>query len=130
MRMIVLLWIQMLHAGLNLNDFEVVLDREFQRGEAVIHSISSEWALLRSRDRTLLESALPATQVVDGGASMMWLRVLSIIATVKSLVGGVFYCFLQLNIQLGSIQDLTPTSDIVFHQIFVQWVSNLQPTNE
>ena len=49
----------------------------------------------------------------------MWLLSLFIIATIERLVGRAFYCFLQFNIQLGSVQDLTPTGDIVLHQIFV-----------
>ena len=70
---IMLLWFLMLHPWLTLDGFKDVPEWELQEGEAVIHSVSSEWTLLRVRKRTLLESALPVTQVVEGGASMMWL---------------------------------------------------------
>ena len=45
----------------------------------------------------------------------MWLRVLSVIAMVERLVGRYFHCLLKLDVRLGSIQDLTPTGDIVLH---------------
>jgi len=61
-----LLRFQTLHPELTFDGFEDVLDQEFQWSEAVIHSVSSEWTLLRVQKRTLLESALPVTQVVDG----------------------------------------------------------------
>jgi len=44
---ILLLRFQTLHPGLTLDGFEDVLNRELQRSEAVIHSVSSKWALLR-----------------------------------------------------------------------------------
>ena len=121
---IMLLRFRMLHSGLILDGFEDVLDRELQRGEAVIHSVSSEWALLRVQERTLLEGALLVTRVVDGGASMMQLRVLSVVSTVERLVGGALYCFLQLNVRLSSVQNLTPMGDVVIHQMFVQRVGD------
>jgi len=91
---IVLVWFRTLHLGLGLDAFKDVLDRELQRGEAIIHSVSSEWALLMAQEWTLLESALPVTRVVDGGASVMWLRVFSIIAVIERLVGEALHCFL------------------------------------
>ena len=57
-----------------LDGFEDVLDREIQRSEIVVHPISSEWALLRVREWSLLESTLPATLVVDEGVSVLRLR--------------------------------------------------------
>ena len=74
---------------------------------------------MRVKERTLLESALPVTQVVDGGAFVMWPRVLSVVTTVERLVDGAFHCFLQLDIRLGSVQELTLTVDVVLHLMFV-----------
>jgi len=48
--MVVLLCFWMFHPGLTLDGFEDVMDRELQRDEAFIHSIGSEWALLRVRE--------------------------------------------------------------------------------
>ena len=69
--MILWLYFRKLHQGLTLDDFEDVLDQELQQGEAVIHSVGLEWALLRVREWSLLESILPATLVVNGGVSML-----------------------------------------------------------
>ena len=52
--------------------------------------------------------------------SVMWLRVFSIVATIKRLVGGALYFFFQLDVSWGSVQGFTPTSDVVLHQMFVQ----------
>ena len=62
-----LLRFQMLHPGLTLESFEEILDRELQRSEVVIHSVNSKWILLRVQELTLLESALPATQIAMEG---------------------------------------------------------------
>ena len=56
---------------MTFDGFEDVLDREFSgwlRGEAIVHSVGSEWALLRVREWLLLEGALSATLVVNGGS--------------------------------------------------------------
>ena len=65
---------------------------------------------------------LPTTWVNDGGASVMWLQFLSIIAIVERLVGKAFHYFLQLDVWFGSVHDLTPMGNIVLHQMFVQQV--------
>ena len=62
------------HPGLTLDGFEHVVDWEFQLDKVVIHLVSSEWALLRVWEWSLLESALPVTLVVDGGISVLRLR--------------------------------------------------------
>ena len=97
---IMLLWFQTLHPVLTLDGFEDVLNQELQRDEAVIHSVISEWALLRAWEWMLLESTLPATQIVDGGTSVMWLRVLYVIAMVERLVCGALHptgCTIRLS---------------------------------
>jgi len=65
--------------------------------------------------------------VIDGGASIMWLWSLPVIATVERLIGGAFHCFLQVDVWLGLIQNLTPMGDVVLHQMFVQWMGDSQP---
>jgi len=62
------------HPGLILDGFEDVLNRELQQSEAVVHPLSSECALLRVQNWSLLESTLPATLVVDRGDSVLRLR--------------------------------------------------------
>jgi len=61
---------------------------------------------------------------------MVWLQVLSVIATIKKLVGEALHCFLQSDIRLGSIQNLTPIDDIVLYQMFVHEVSDSHLANE
>ena len=61
---VMLLCFRMLHLGLTLDGFKDVLDRELQRGEAVIHPVGSEWALLRVQELPLLQNALSATLIV------------------------------------------------------------------
>jgi len=70
------------------------------------------------REWSLLESALPVTLVVDGGVSVLHLQFCSVVAAVKRWVGGAFHRFLQLDVWMGSVQDLTP-GDIILHQMFV-----------
>ena len=60
---------------------------------------------------------------------MLRLWFCSVVAAVKRWVGGAFHCFLQLDIWLGSVQDPTPTSDIL-HQMFIHRVGDLRPANE
>jgi len=50
MSRVVLLYFRTLHPGLTLDGFEDVLDRELKWGEAVIHPVDSEWALLWVRE--------------------------------------------------------------------------------
>jgi len=50
---------------------EDVLDQELQRDEDVRYLVSSELALLRVREQLLLESAMPASLKVNGGASVL-----------------------------------------------------------
>jgi len=104
--------------------FENVLDRELRRGEVVVHPVGSEWALLRVQECFLLESALSASLDVDRGVSMLRFRFCSLIIVVERLVSGAFHCFLQLNGWLGLVQDITPTGDVVLHQMVVQWVGD------
>ena len=125
-----LLRFRMLHPGLTLDDFGDVLDRELQLGESIIHSVSSEWVLLSVLEQMFPKSALLATRVIDGEAFVIWLWSLFVIAMVERRVGRAFHCFLHLNVRLGSVQDLTPTSDIVLHQMFVQRVGDSQSANE
>jgi len=68
---IVCSYLRTLYPKLTLDGFEDVLNRELQRGEAVIHPVGSEWALLRVRDWLLLENTLPTTLIVDGGDSIL-----------------------------------------------------------
>jgi len=63
----------MLYLGLSLDGFEDVLYWVLQQGEAVRYLIGLELALLRVRERLLLESALFATLEGNGGASVLWL---------------------------------------------------------
>ena len=59
-----------LHPGLTFDDFEDILDRELQRGETVKYLVSSGLALLRMRERLLLESVMSASLEVNEGASV------------------------------------------------------------
>ena len=61
----------MLNSGLTFDGFEDVLNRELQQGEVVVYSVGLEWALLRVRERFLLERALSASLGVDRGVSML-----------------------------------------------------------
>ena len=114
----------MRHSGLTFDDFEDILDLKLQLSEVVIHLVSSEWTLLVVRKWFLHESTTLATLVVDGGISMLRLWFCSIDTMVERLVCRAFHCFLQLDIQLGSVQDLTPTGDIVLYQMLVQRVGD------
>ena len=49
---------------------------------------------------------------------------------VERLLGRAFYRLLQLDVCLGSIHDLAPTGDVIFHQMFVQQVGDSQPVDE
>ena len=78
-----LLCFRTLHLWLTLDRFEDILDQELQGGEAVIHSIGLEWALLGVLEWSLLESALHTTLVVDRGVSMLRLRFCSVVTAVE-----------------------------------------------
>ena len=107
------------HPGLTLDGFKNVLNRELQRSKAAVHPVSSEWTLLVVRKWLLLESTTLATLVDNGGDSVLRLWFRSVVTAVERLVGGAFHCFLQLDVWLGSVQDLTSTGDIVLHQMLV-----------
>ena len=48
---------------------------------------------------------------------------------IERLVGGALHCFLQLDVRLGLVQDLTPTGDVL-HQMFVQRMDDSHPADE
>ena len=104
----------MTHPELTLDGLEDVLNRELQRGEAVKYLVGSGLVLLNVREWLLLESALHTTMEVNGGASMLRLWFCSIIA-VERWVGEAFHCLLQLDVWLGSVYNLAPTGDVIFH---------------
>ena len=63
---------KVVHLGLTFDGFEDVLDRELQRDEAARYLISLGLALMRVRERLLLESALSTSLEVIEGASVWW----------------------------------------------------------
>ena len=69
---------------MTFDGFEDILNRELQWDEDIVHLVGSEWALLRMRERLLLESALSAILDVDGGVSVLWLRFCSVVAMIES----------------------------------------------
>ena len=73
----------MTHPWLTLQGLEDVLDRELQRGEAVGYLVDSGLVLLRVRGWLLLESVLPMTLEVNGGASVLRLQFCPIVAVVE-----------------------------------------------
>ena len=72
----------------------------------------SEWIQRENRECLLLEGWVPPILVADMGQSLV-LRVhlLSIIITIERVVDETLYSFLQLNVRLGSRQNLTHPSD-------------------
>ena len=66
-----------------MDGFEDILDRELQRGEAVIHPVGSEWALLGVREWSILESALSRTLVVNERVSVLLLGFCSVFVVVE-----------------------------------------------
>ena len=43
---------------------------------------------------------------------------------------GTLHYLFQMEVILGLRKDVSPTSDIVLQDVLVQWVGDLQPTNE
>ena len=74
---------QMLHPGLVFDGFEDVLNRELQQGEAAVHPIDSEWALLTVREWLLFESAFSVTLDVDQGVFELRLQFCFVVAAVE-----------------------------------------------
>jgi len=95
--------LRVLHPGLTFDDFEDVLNREFQQSEVVRYLVSSRLALLRVPERLLLVSTFPVTLEVNGGVSVQQLQFCPAVTAVERWVGGAFHCLLQLDVWLGSI---------------------------
>ena len=103
MSRVVYFCLRTLYPGLSLDGFEDVLDLELQQGEAVGYLIRLWLALLRQRERLLLESDLFVNLEGNGGASVLWLRFCTVVVAAERWVSGVFHCFLQLDVWLGSV---------------------------
>jgi len=50
---------------------------------------------------------------------MLRVKFCSIVTAVERWVGKAFHRFLQLDVQLGSVQDLASTGDIILHHMLV-----------
>jgi len=99
---VVLLYFWTFHPGLTLDGFEDVLDREVQWGEAAIHLVSSDWALLRVREWSLLESTLTAILLVDRGVSVLRLWFAPSLPRLKDGLAELFIAYYNWIFGLGT----------------------------
>ena len=81
--MVVCLGLWTTHPGLTPDDLEDVLDWEIQQGEVVGYLVGSGLVLLRVRGWLPLESALPATLEVNGGAFVLRLQFCPVVSAIE-----------------------------------------------
>ena len=108
-----------------LDGLKDVLVGELQQSGVLTHLEGLERIRQRVREHLLLVGALPPALIPGGWASLLWLRFFSFATLQERLTEGARHHLFQMEVLLGSGEDVAPASDVMLQKVLVPRVGDL-----